>query len=508
MKHIKSIPSELVLSVILLLGLFLRIYHLGKESIWIDETYSIQLADLSFLKIAAETSQDVHTPLYYIILHYWVILFGNSEFSIRFPSVVFGLLAIFMIYKVGSLLFDKEVGILSSLVLALSVFHIHYSQDARMYSLMTLLTLLSFYFFIELLRKRNLLVLIGYILSSALLIYTHYFGIFIIIAQNIYVLTRFLLSEDADKRDFKKWISLQVVLVLLLTPWIVVLVKQILRVRGGYWIPEPSVETLAKSFRLYSGPYLILLFAVLSFFAAVNYERVRGNLDWKRFFKSIETYRWNVSLSDVGKTYLLLVWLLTPVILLFVISKVSTPIYWDRYTIGASLAFYLLVTRGICNINYKYVKLAVIGIIVIVSLVNVWEYYTTINKEKWNDVASYIDANAESEDLILFNAGTSQLRGILQSSFDYYSERTNLIKKPFPKEHNDVDEEDIRQLKPIAEDYNKVWVILAYTSDNNKELIKKNLIELYDSFHHKNFVSYTYATGDYPTIDVYIFEKN
>jgi uncharacterized membrane protein len=95
-------------------------------------------SNLNLFQIVENSAQSVHPPLYYVILHYWINLFGDTEFSTRFLSVIFGLFSIFMIYKVGTLLFNKNVGMLSSLLLALSVFHIQYSQEVRMYLFISL----------------------------------------------------------------------------------------------------------------------------------------------------------------------------------------------------------------------------------------------------------------------------------------------------------------------------------------------------------------------------------
>ena len=111
------------------MGLLFRICALDTESIWVDEGFSIRMANLDLSVMLEHVSKhDAHPPLYYSILHYWVNLFGDSEFAVRFLSVTFGFLGIFMIYKTGRLLLDKNVGILSALLLALSVFHIHYSR--------------------------------------------------------------------------------------------------------------------------------------------------------------------------------------------------------------------------------------------------------------------------------------------------------------------------------------------------------------------------------------------
>jgi len=501
----KSNKNELILLIILILGLFLRIYDLGNESIWLDEASSIADANSNLFKIVKNTAGDNHTPLYAVVLHFWINLFGDSEISTRFLSVLFGFFAIFMIYKVGSLIFDKEVGILGALLVAVSTLHINYSQEVRMYSLMALLTLLSMYFFIQFLNKRSLIISIGYILSSILLIYSHYYGFFIIIAQNIYILTLFLFSKKVHKLNFRIWLLLQLVLILLFTPWVLIFIKQALRVKSGQslgWIPVPSMHSLIESLKLYSGSNILLcLFLILSSYSLVSYKKIREGIDRKVFFKSIEGNKLNIPLSNAEGIYLLLVWLLTPIILPFMISKLSTPIYWYKYTIGASLAFYLLVAVGIRNIDYKYIKLAVTSLVIIVSLASVWRYYSVINKERWIEAANYIDMNAGHGDLLLFNAG------YCQRPFDYYSKRTDLIKKSFPQKTRDVDDENIRELTPIVEGYDRVWVILAHSGDS-KELITKTLNQPYNLSNHKKYFSIGYDNDKkHPSIELYLFER-
>lgn len=482
--------NELILLAILSLGLFLRIYDLASESLWFDEGYSIRVAHLNLPQIVEDCSQDAHPPLYYIILHYWINLFGDSEFSTRFLSVIFGFFAIFMIYKVGSLIFDKEVGILSSLILGLSVFHIHYSQEVRMYSLVSLLTLLSIYFFIKLLEKRSLIVSTGYILSSILLIYTHAYGLFIIMGQNIYLVALFLLSKGVYKLNFGRWILLQAILVALFAPWIRTLIGRISEVQNGWWLPVPSTLTIIHTFFIYSGrsALLLFLFIILSYITIITIFPISLTI-LKVFYEK----------PNPNKIYLLLAWLLTTIALPFIISQFSQPVYRYRCTIGASLAFYLLVAYGIRNIKYTYAKLVIITIVIVFSLVNVWGYYTEVNKEQWRNVANYIDTNAQPGDLLLFSPGYCQ-----KNVFDYYSKRTDLIKKPFIQgtfmdvvgRKVSVDELT-KELKLNVEGYNRVWVVVWQGFDR-KGLIKKTLSESYNLLYDKKYVG---------PVTVQLFEK-
>lgn len=490
----KLIKKELLLTfVILFVGLFVRIYNLGSESFWLDEGFSIMLGKLSLSKIVEATSHDFHPPLYYVILHFWINLFGDSEFSSRFLSLIFGVLSIFMIYKVGSLIFNNNIGILSSLILALSAFHIQYSQELRMYSLMALLTLLSFYFCIRLLGKRGLIFSLCYIVFSIFLMYTHVSGLFIIIAQNIYLLTLFLLTNYERNLSFRRWIFLQGILVVLYAPWIRILITQISKYQSSsWWVPVPTIFSIISTFRSYSGSLILLsIFLLLSFFSIFIFRRIKGKVILKDLLKSIEGYSWSIGLSNINKNYLLIVWLLTPVILPFLISKLSSPIYLTRLLIGSSLPFYILIANGIENIRNRYLKIITINLIIAFSMVSVTGYYK-VSKEPWREVANIIETNAKPGDLLLFDSGAVQ-----EWVFDYYSKRTDLVKKPFAKKSGDIYEENIKDLEQTVEGFVRVWLIRSHSRDY-KRLIPNALSESYFVKYHNESVG----------IEIYLFRKN
>lgn len=356
----KSKRKELILLAILLLGLFLRIYDLSTESIWFDEGGSVLYAKLNiFPLLETVSSQDCTPPFYYVILHFWISIFGESEFFLRLFSVIVSLSSIYFLYKVGALLYNKHVGLLSSLILSVSSFHIYYSQEARSYGLMVLLTLLSFYFLLKILKKGKLAVSFGYIITSVLLIYTHIYGIFIIIAQNIYILTIFFLSRETLEINIKKWILLQSSIFIVYLPWVYFgLIKQITFVQSYGWYAAPKVFQIINSFYVYSGSRnLLFFFLALLFFSILNFKRTESdNINVKNLLTSVGDQKPALSLSNAHKIYFLSVWLFTPIILPFLISIFITPIYVIRHTITASLAFYLLVAIAINSISKKYVK--------------------------------------------------------------------------------------------------------------------------------------------------------
>jgi len=98
----------LLLLAIVLIGSFLRTYLLGALSIWYDEMFSIVVAQNSLPgTVTAAATLDVHPPLYYVLLHYWILAFGESDVAVRLLSAIFGIFAIPMVYLVVLTLLRK-----------------------------------------------------------------------------------------------------------------------------------------------------------------------------------------------------------------------------------------------------------------------------------------------------------------------------------------------------------------------------------------------------------------
>lgn len=483
---------ELILLAILLAGLFLRLYGLGSESLWLDEGYSAVWAGLELPEILAASSFDVQVPLYFIMLHYWVSLFGNSEFSLRFPSFIFGTLSIVLIYRVAALLFNRRVGLLSSLLLALSTFHIYYSQEARAYALMSSLALLSMYFFIRLGHKITRRREAGYTLSSALLIYTHGYGFFTLLSQGAYLVIN-RLRRLKSRISLRRWFLLQFIVLALFLPWLWSLVNQAIQAQSTTsvisWIPIPSPLSPLISLFEYSGYYL---FGLTMSSLAVSI--ILSLLFLALLVNSTLAFRGRKTRTRKPKhreLLLLWAWLLVPIAIPLIISYLVTPIYWTRYTIASSLAFYILVSRGITNIRTTRTMYLVIALIIILLTANALRYHTDVNKENWRGVSQYLEQHAEPGDMVLFHSGYGRYGPIL-----YYMERTDLVLKPFPRGHLYVNEEDAISLASVIEMYDRVWLVLFHNRDQ-EGLIKKTL--------HTELSMVEYR--DYVGIELYLFQR-
>src|SRR3990167_6716122 len=120
---------------IIIIALVLRLVNIN-QSLWLDEGINAVFAgNLSFRQLIFDYPLgDFHPPLYHVILKVFILIFGNSEFFLRLPSVLFGTMTVFVTYLIGKSLFDVRTGLIGALLLSTSPLGIYYSQEARMYS--------------------------------------------------------------------------------------------------------------------------------------------------------------------------------------------------------------------------------------------------------------------------------------------------------------------------------------------------------------------------------------
>ncbi|MFH0943328.1 MAG: glycosyltransferase family 39 protein, partial [Candidatus Beckwithbacteria bacterium] len=183
---------------ILLLGLSLRLINLN-QSLWLDEAFQFKATAYFSLKqmLTVYLPGDFNPPLSYLINFFFNRIFGYSEIALRLPSVIFGLLTIWLVYKLS------QRKIWPALLLATSGLHLYYSQEARMYSLAALAVTASFWF---LLKKRWF----WYAIFSLIAIYSHYLTIFIFPAQLLLIkrhqLKKLILAWSGIALGFLPWL--------------------------------------------------------------------------------------------------------------------------------------------------------------------------------------------------------------------------------------------------------------------------------------------------------------
>jgi len=443
---VKTNRGLILLFLIILSGSFLRIYHLGKESLWLDEAFTARVSSGSFASAIVEGRQ----PPYFAILQPWVSLFGNSEASLRAPSAILGILCIPLVYLIGRALFNQKVGLISSLLSAISLFYIGYSQEARSYALILFLALLSYLFFILILKKDKKWYYPCYLLANIFLVYTNPVNLSIIAAQISFL----LLFWTRYKPVRIKLICTQVASIvasLLGALWVLSWVVG----RGGIFAYDPSLRTIYETMCVFAGGerVLLLIFLCLAVIAPLSIRRIEGKWLLRKPLESLKGLTITLQFQAIDEAVLLLTWLVVPIVGSYVVSKVIMPVYLTRYLIAASPALLLLVAKGLSNLKIALYPLLLV--IVLLATPNLTDYYCNIQKEQWREVAAFIEVNSEKDDVCIFCAD------YIQGPFDYYYQgglaEYGIVKK------NAQNSQEIEALfKEATIGKERVWLILGH----------------------------------------------
>lgn len=181
---VTPLASVALVAALMLVSLLLRSRGLG-GAFWIDEGLSVGISSFPFADIPSVLRLDGSPPLYYLMLHGWMALFGNSEAATHVLSMIFALAAIPVGLWAGWSLFGPRAGWFVAGLLALNPFLTTYSHETRMYSLMVLLALVASTALVHafVLDRRRYAVLFGVVLT--LMLYTHNWTVFFIAAAGI-----------------------------------------------------------------------------------------------------------------------------------------------------------------------------------------------------------------------------------------------------------------------------------------------------------------------------------
>jgi uncharacterized membrane protein len=115
--------QDLALMVLFVTGLALRLYGLGPESVWYLELWVVSIARMEPVGLVCASLGYNNPPLYYLILHYWMLVAGDSEFAFRLPSAIAGALAIRWSTE-SAVCSCRGTGLMAALTLSLSAYHI------------------------------------------------------------------------------------------------------------------------------------------------------------------------------------------------------------------------------------------------------------------------------------------------------------------------------------------------------------------------------------------------
>lgn len=345
------------------IAFLLRIFDIARSSIWHDEGYTMWLLRYNIPEILTRTARDVHPPGYYLIAKPWVMIFGTSVFSIRFLSLIFSVGIVYLAYKIVTMIWNERAAFWTSLFLAFSPFLIRFGQEARMYGVVAFFTTLATYYFVKYYKEKKSIYLVGYTLAMIVAMYTQYYSFFVIISLWLILA---LYTPDFYKfhwlRGFKtasgvfnwKWWLANIALLAMYAPWFPIAYKQVTRVGGSYWIkPEwITVKTIpANVSQFVTYTHMDLVYNWNGILGASLYWLAMLVLIGAGVFLFFDKKKRLVATSLYIFGYL-------PMILVFTLSKLRTPIYQDRYFPFSAIAIFAIWGCSVALIESKKVRIA------------------------------------------------------------------------------------------------------------------------------------------------------
>lgn len=368
-----------ILFVGLAVFLTITLINAPRASIWFDEAFSAYITQFSFWDIARYTATDVHPPFYYWLLKVWSSLFGTTELAYRSLSIIFGAAAITLAFFLSRKFFGRKVAWVALGFAVLSPMFIRYSDEARMYTLATLIVFAATYIMVkaEETNKRSLWIWYGVLVSLGM--WTHYFTALAWIAHWFWHGTRVWRKGMKPKVLWKalftkEWVITYAVAIGLFLPWLPFMAFQLGVVQGaGFWIGPVGIDTfgnyLSNYFfylnhdQIHSWVAVAMLFAVIAAFIAIP-----------------KAYR---ALTKNQKSYFILIAALAwvPPLLLFITSLPPLrPSFVERYLIPAILALSIFIAvvlvKGTAKWRPLWRALPIVTIIgmMIFGITNVYAY--------------------------------------------------------------------------------------------------------------------------------------
>jgi 4-amino-4-deoxy-L-arabinose transferase-like glycosyltransferase len=386
----RFISSNKYILGILCFSVLFRLISIN-QSLWLDETTTAMASNMTLGDLFNKfLPGDFHPPLYYLFMKIWISVFGYSEIALRIPSIIFGVITIYLIYLIAKKFIDQKTGIIASALAATSGLLIYYSQEARMYSLAAMLVCLSIFLYLQ--KKW---IYLGIILAIVGL--TDYVALFIV---PVLVM--------AEYKYFKR-------IFLSLIPLIIAF---------GLWMPTFLVQ-LKQGFLQHGTPWWELLGTMtLKNMLLIPTKFILGRISFDNKF----IYGAIVLLFCLFIVFLLYKaknanrviwsWLFVPIIIGLMVSLKIPTLSYFRFLFCLP-AFYILISVGIEKSGkYKYIFLClIIGINIFSSGYYLINY--KFHREDWREAAAMIG----TDEIVL--PGDSQKEALV-----YYGKADQITKNP------------------------------------------------------------------------------
>lgn len=412
-----SFITWLGLAGLFVLGFGLRLINLAEPSMWQDEIWSVYISKLPLAEsFSVMQAGDLQPPLFYLMLRQVIAIDSQNVFNFRLLAVVLGMLAIFPLFALARRMAGERAAWIASVLFTFSSLNIIFSQMVRMYTLLALTVVLSYYLFWQLMTspKPGWRLWVNYILSTVLMLYSQNLAVLYLTGQGLAWLLLFR-TRPLLGRAALAW-------ALSLVGWVPYFTTFLQQAGGNTYFPKPSFLFLLDSYlsfgaadRAHNGqpfsllpieqPYLFLGLAVLFWFG------------WR-----------NLAARPRERLYLLIFWLV-PLALCWLISQFKS-VYADRAFLASAFPFLIFLGASFNNFTWPIPKpqlpraITLLVGAVLVAVLSVWSVISILGGNYVHNDLRGLAQDAASQ---LNPAKAGEARALLQFNgnatvlFDYYS---------------------------------------------------------------------------------------
>jgi hypothetical protein len=365
----------LPLATILLVAAGLRFWGLTAKSLWYDEVITMHVArtkDPAALLDLIVRIEGTRAPLHFLVLQGWLKVFGTSDLSARSLSALLGVAGVAVVYLVGRSAYDARTGQWAAWLSAVCPPLVYYAQEARMYTLLVLLTGLSWLVLLSFRHAAGAGRCVVYALLLLALPYTQPLGLFMIAAHGL----AYLIARPALLLSFPRWSMIQVGVMLGIAPWM----RHYLDHGTDYPMPYYKIRYLLAAPTEWIGGNSLVLPICLAIVAVGLVTIVRGPDGDRR--------RLRVDRPVEG--LILIVWAVVPPVLIYAYSFVGVPIFGpSRYHLYSAPAYLVLVGHGLARLP-PLLRWPMAGAGLVLSMSLLQTYAPTI-KADWRGLAAWLE---------------------------------------------------------------------------------------------------------------------
>ncbi|MDD4902559.1 MAG: glycosyltransferase family 39 protein [Patescibacteria group bacterium] len=389
------------LTLIIAAGLGLRLWLMGfLTSFTFDETVSFSVAAKPLGQIWSYVQWEMHPPLHYYFLHFWLVLFGATEVSAHLSSIFLSLLTIIALYLLGKEVFAKGMaGLAAAALYAFSSYFCYYGIWVRMNTMLFLLATLSFLFFLKLTKSHSRQTPVNaalFTFFTLAALFTHLTAGLLFAIDAVYLAYLWLTKQSELKPLLAKFVLPFLIIFAAYGLWFWNFWQSRLSgLRSDAWyfhisgqiepwfiIALDSIKFLTPFDGYFFNLLAFSLLAILGFcsFAAISLDRKQG-LRLRTYFSSGAFFCWLVFFLSFFGLFL-------------------TKLFVLRYAIIPAIGLFLILGYG-WSMADRYLRVALIGLFCLLSIMSFWAFsVVTIDNASWKGAADFISQNERPGDKI------------------------------------------------------------------------------------------------------------